>query len=265
MLSRTAQTGMLPEPSSASPRAQPAPCEASATSERGSDRHSQFQHLIVGLCQDLVEEEGGVEAARERALGRIGEYCQVDRCFVYQFDADLAYASLVHEWRRLGTASLRDQMQRLSTAPFQKEIAQLSAGQSVCIPDVQELTAEHAALRAVYEQLGVRSVVNVPVRRGEQLLGYLGLAHYSLRAPWNDDELASLRTLGEVLVGAMERCRIRQELRHCTEFEHLVVELSGRFINQPIEGIDEAVEHALGQVAQFAEVQRCVLFRFAPT
>jgi PAS domain S-box-containing protein len=231
-----------------------------------ADRHTQFQQLIVGLCQDLVEEEeeGGAHAARERALGRIGEYCQVDRCFVYQFDADLKHVSLVHEWRRAGKASLRDQMQRISTAPFQAGIAMLMAGQSVCFPDVQEVTEEHAALRAVYQQLGMRSVVNVPVRRGEQLLGYLGLAHYSLRPPWNDDELASLLTLGEVLVGAMERCRIRQELRHRTEFEHLVVELSGRFINQPIDGIDEAVEHALGQVAQFAEVQRCVLFRFAP-
>jgi len=266
MPSSTAHTDTPPEPTVPSPHAHASSCEASTRGEHpgDGDRHRQFQRLIVGICQDLVEEEGGVEAARERALGRIGEYCQVDRCFVYEFDPDLSHASLVHEWRRPGTVSLREQMQHLSTAPFRAGLERLQAGESLCFPDVREMPAEYAALRTVYEQLGVRSVVNVPVRKGEQLLGYLGLAHYSLRPPWNEDELASLRTLGEVLVGAMERCRMRQELRHRTAFQQLVVELSGRFINQPIDGLDEAVVQALGQVARFAEVERCVLFRFAP-
>jgi two-component sensor histidine kinase len=53
------------------------------------------------------------------------------------------------------------------------------------------------------------------------------------------------------------------EMRYLVNFEHLIITLSGRFINLTSKSLDGEISHALETIGRFADVDRSYVFRFS--
>ena len=53
------------------------------------------------------------------------------------------------------------------------------------------------------------------------------------------------------------------ELRYLEQFEHLIITLSGRFVNVGSKDLDAEIDHALQAIGRFAEVERSYVFQFS--
>ena len=110
--------------------------------------------------------------------------------------------------------------------PFRADLRwyldQLRQGRSPTLsrlPD--DLPAEATVEREVFRSMGIRSHVAVPVSRGNQVWGVIGLASSQQPHPWTADDVQRLRVAGEIIVAAL-RCReleettrhLRDELTH---------------------------------------------------
>ncbi|MEM6329075.1 MAG: PAS domain-containing protein [Planctomycetota bacterium] len=181
-------------------------------------RRPAFERLLVSLCTGFVNVPAdGLDAGIHAALRQIGEYAGVDRCFIYTFDKGVQHASLTHEWVGPGVRSVRESMQGVSTAPFTAWVEQLIANRSVYVPDVGRLPAHAAALRELYDRLGVKSAVNAAMMRGTELIGLLGFASVHQPRAWRREEIDAAHVLAEVLVNTLERQRAERLVRESEE------------------------------------------------
>lgn len=197
-----------------------------------SEYHSAFEQLLTSLSTRFINlpiesiDDGIVEA-----LGRVGQYTGVDRCFVYQFtDPSRHRIRLSHEWCREGVPRVQQRLQNIDVAPLAWAVDQLLNGDVVHIPDANQLPPEAAALRQLYAELGVRSAYYLPMMFTDGLVGMLGFSYMHETKTWTDDDIALLRVVGEIVVNAIDRRQAFRELQQTKERYQAVVEDQTEFI-----------------------------------
>lgn len=175
--------------------------------------HHRLEELLISLAAKFIGMAAdAVDEGINKALQEVGEFAGVDRCFLYQFDPEVAHATLTHEWIADGVPSVRPRMQQVQTTGSEWGLAQLMTGKVVDIPNVDELPEQARSLREMYKELGVRSATNVPLLVGKRLTGFLGLSLVRSTRAWATSESAMLRVFADVLVNTLERQRVERAL-----------------------------------------------------
>lgn len=193
--------------------------ERDASQERLQLRHKeleyrlQFEALLVSLCTSFLNVPSEQLGARlNDSLRRLGEFTEVDRCFIYEIDEDLGVASLNHEWVQDGATSVKEQMQQVPISAFQWELDYVRNGRVLHVPDAESLAPEAKGLNALYKRLKVRSAINVPLLDGDRIIGVLGFSSVQQKRFWTEDDIAMLQVLGEMLVHTLGRHQNEKKL-----------------------------------------------------
>ena len=199
---------------------------------RSYEYRSVFGQLLTSLSTRFINMPvDAIDDSMTKALGEVGRYTQVDRCFIYQFASKQdGTASLTHEWCAPGIPSVKRLLQDIPLAPLTWTVARLTAGEIVHIPRVENLPPEAKPLRELYEKLDVRSAVNLPMFSGSRIVGMLGFSCVQGEKSWSDDSISLLRVLGEIFVNAMDRKQAVRQLHKSEERYRSVVEDQTDFI-----------------------------------
>jgi len=94
------------------------------------------------------------------------------------------------------------------------------------------------------------AVVLIPLRIGHTNIGVVGCSRATEGRSWSNDALACLRLAAEIFASALDRKRTDEALAERLLFDRLIAELSTRFINTPIDAIDEVITDALRAVSE---------------
>jgi len=78
--------------------------------EHQSDLLSRISHRLISIAADQVDD--GINYA----LAELGQFLQVDRSYLFRFDADRRTVSNSHEWTSEGCLSELDSLQQLSVS-----------------------------------------------------------------------------------------------------------------------------------------------------
>jgi CheY-like chemotaxis protein len=169
-----------------------------------------FESLITGISAQFINlSPDEVDRGILQALLQLGEYTGVDRAYILLFGADGSSHDRSHAWQRAGNDAPAGHPWDVPAAEWPPRLERFVQQGAVHVPSVQELppTPEKAALA----ERGIRSRLCLPMWCAGRQVGLLGFDAVQAEKRWSDDDIALLRTVGEIFANALERKRAEAE------------------------------------------------------
>jgi PAS domain S-box-containing protein len=209
---------------------------------------------------DLGAEEidGGIHYGLESVL----EVAGADRAYLVEMGHRSPSGPEVFEACAQGVEPFAAQADLRNQRRFRWSVDLALKDEILHVPDTSRIPPEGEEERIEFQRRGVRSALGIPVRCGENLVGYLSFECLSGSKHWSDREISQLRVVGEIFASALNRKRTEHALARQLEFEQRIAELSRHFLAVGADQIEKAIRAALAEAAQLAEVQRCYLRSF---
>jgi signal transduction histidine kinase len=140
-------------------------------------------------------------------LARVGSLVGVDRAYVLKAAVEeRSPGELFEEWW------FADQARPTTSIPALPWEAQrfwsrhLRSGETVAISTPAEVEPECPEAAAALVADGVQSILFVPLRAKDQPIGFIGIESWDQPTDWPEHTVARVRTVGELIVAAVERC-----------------------------------------------------------
>src|SRR6516164_5455014 len=138
--------------------------------------------------------------------------CDADRAFIMRFDGNLLRMAVAYNV----SSEFKDFVERNPFPPGRQSAAARAAleRQTIHIPDVLA-DPEYTYGAKAFEQF--RTVLGVPILKGEELLGVMIIYHVKDVRPFTDKHIALVETFADQAAIAIENVRLLDELRKRTD------------------------------------------------
>jgi GAF domain-containing protein len=197
--------------------------------QRTSDlSESLEQQTATSKVLDVISRSAfDLQAVFETVAESSVRLCGADRAFVYRFDGELLRMAVAFN----APEKLKDFVSKNPIRPGRQSASARAAFErrTIHIPDVR---ADPEYTYGTLEEL--RTILAVPILKGDNLLGGLAVYHLEEVRPFTDKQIALVETFADQAAIAIDNVRLLDELRHRTD------EL-GRSVNEL---------QALGEVSQ---------------
>jgi signal transduction histidine kinase/ABC-type uncharacterized transport system substrate-binding protein len=219
--------------------------------EQARETHRQLELLLLRLSAKLVAATAAqLDAVAEEILAQTSEFVGVDRAMLAMLDESATSLRVLHSWSAPGVPGT---VRPMGPAQLPATWARLQRGESVQISSLSSMPGDLVADRDRYSELGVKSVVGLPMMAAGRCLGVLAVAAVRRERSWDPGLVDALSLLCLVLTSSIVRRRAELEtIQRREELSHLarvgiVGELSASLaheINQPLGAILLSVQAA---------------------
>jgi diguanylate cyclase (GGDEF)-like protein/PAS domain S-box-containing protein len=169
--------------------------------------------IMMGILQRFAGlSNDDLDQGINDTLAAIGKDVGVDRCYLFVVSEDGEFVSNSHEWCADGIAPEIDNLQQLPFDTIAWWRPRLTAGQSIYIPSVQRLPESRQPERELLDAQSIQSLLVVPLMGNDRLRGFLGFDSVRQQREWSDEAQLLLRAVADVLVGAMARQDVLEQL-----------------------------------------------------
>jgi PAS domain S-box-containing protein len=166
---------------------------------------------FINLSPEQTDSEIG------QALQSIGEFVGVDRSYFGLYDSNATQVQQEYEWFAQGLAPQSDRFQGMVVAPLRWSREKYRRADIVSVSQVAGLPPEASAEKALWQALGAKSILTIPLFRGQALVGYLGFQAERDERSWSDDDTILLKLAGEIFLNALDRRQAEGALRESEE------------------------------------------------
>lgn len=172
-----------------------------------------FERLVAELSTELIHAAPErLDRLIEQALGRIGRSFDVDRAYLFRYNAERTLQSNTHEWVEEGISRESEHLQAVPIDHFPWLLEQLSAGRAVHVPVVAALPDEAATERAEFAREGIQSLVLVPFGDAGHPDGFIGFDSVRCERHWPSEILLGLRLVGQMFSNAFRAREMAEQL-----------------------------------------------------
>jgi signal transduction histidine kinase len=154
------------------------------------------------ISRSMFELQPVFDALVENAV----KLCEAERAFLFRYDGELLRSVATYNV----TAELREFVEHNPIAPGSRSISARAAleRRTVHVPDVQ---ADSGFAYALRDEKPIRTLVAVPMLKGDELLGTITIYRLVAR-PFTDKQIALLETFADQAVIAIENVRLFNEI-----------------------------------------------------
>jgi two-component system sensor kinase FixL len=211
----------------------------------------EFEQLFSDLSAAMVKVPlNSIDRGIEATLGKVLELFNVDRC-------GLLRVSLDHNAWRITHLAVAEGLPPLPTSTdlsvdlFPYGYKRIVEEQKVwSFTSLDDLPIEAGADKQTFKEWGIRSMVNIPIAVVGSNEYFMAMTADRKEHVWLEEYIPRLRMLGEVFINVLERRQSRIELEERLQFESLLAELSGRFVNVTIEQVDSEINDAIQKICE---------------
>ena len=187
----------------------------------------QFVELITSISTSFINlMAGDIDKGIQNALAELGQFSEMDRCFVAVIPKNGNTLNSVYEWCDEGIESQRDSLQGivLDELPWLKR--KLERIQNISCSDIEDLPfgAHHEKELFISQQ--IKSLLMVPIYYGKALLGCLGFHAVRQKKTCSVQDITLLKIVSEIFANALEHKWAERLLRESEERYRQLVDMS---------------------------------------
>lgn len=166
----------------------------------------EFERIIIGMSSRLINADvHNMDVEIHSGLKAIGEIAGVDRAYVFHISSDQGRMSNTHEWVRKGIEPMINQLQNIPVEELPWWNNKMQEGKAVVLDDVTDLPPEAYREKAEFEKQKIKSLVGVPIKKGNRLEGFIGFDAVREKRQWGNDITDLLRIAAQTISNARER------------------------------------------------------------
>ena len=171
----------------------------------------RFENLITTLATRFINlTTQQVNGAISEALRDIGEFAQVDRSYIFQFDAETM--TNTHEWCAPGIKAFAGTLRDIPFAHYAWLLKRIRRSEIVYVPSPAALPKEAASLKQEMKREKIKSMILVPMVCRNTHIGFIGFDAVRVEKAWPDYILALLRIAGAMFANMLERKRMDTDI-----------------------------------------------------
>jgi len=179
------------------------------------EKHSL--ELIARLSARMIHLNLSSDHLIDESLADLGKQTRASRAYVFLFRCQHTYMDNLYEWCAPGVSSEKKNLQNLKTDVFPWWMAQFHQNLTIVVPRTDEMPPEAHSEQEIVMAQGIKSLVVLPLRVKDELIGYLGLDDTIEHRQWNASCLFSLRLIADIFSGAFARLRCEQDYLNANE------------------------------------------------
>jgi PAS domain S-box-containing protein len=176
--------------------------EAEETKRRQQKRMSAVLSVLDTLGKVSLT---GLDEAIEQSLKQLGETEKVDRCYIFLFDQETA--SNTHEWCAPGVEPQKVNLQNIPLSAVPWWMSRITAGHDIILPRIADLPVEAFRERELLEAQSIQSLLSVPIRKDQSIIGFLGFDATQETCSWDDNAILLIHMAAEGIAHAIIRQR----------------------------------------------------------
>ena len=175
------------------------------TTDSSLNRHFMFSQLLATLSSKLINvKSDGIDPIINQSLAAFGEFCGVQRCYLFAFSKDREHASNTHEWVEKGVTPYKDELQNMPLENIPYLIKTLQSHRVFKVGDVSLLPPEADLEREEFEREKIASILCLPVYVGTDMFGFVGCDIIGEPYEWQDYDVTYLNHISEMLGNTIE-------------------------------------------------------------
>ncbi|NUM34263.1 MAG: PAS domain S-box protein [Candidatus Brocadiae bacterium] len=176
-------------------------------SESRMIKNEKRLHTILEISNSFLGlEPHKVDFAIEKAIGKIGQLEEMDRCYVFLFDDEKKERiSNTHEWCAPGIEPQKEKLQSSPSSEIAWVIESLSIKEVLHIPNVKDLPEKAASEKRIFEDQSIQSLLLVSILRENSLIGFLGFDSVVKLYTWEENAIYLIEMVANIFANALER------------------------------------------------------------
>jgi len=198
----------------------------------------KLQQLLMNLATDLINVPlEKVDTAINEMFKAVGQFTQADRVYIFKHDFDRRVTSNTHEWCAEGITPEIDNMQDFPFEMFADYLEAHQRGEIVHIPDVTQMPVNHA-LRPVFEDQGIQSMVMLPMFSEDVNTGFVGFDAVRQKKAFTEQEINLLKVLAEITSNILAREKTERNIRYMSFHDQLTGLYNRHYLQIEMERLD---------------------------
>lgn len=135
---------------------------------------TRFQKVLLDISLNYINVDiEHVEDHIQASLNQIGLFVNADRAYIFDYFNQEKFFQNTYEWCQTGIVPQKEKLQHLPLSEIRSTYDVLIKGESLIVPNVQELPKEDET-RKTLEAQDIKSAVIIPLIKNEKLIGCVG-------------------------------------------------------------------------------------------
>ena len=177
-----------------------------------------LERIIVDVSTSFIKAPAtDLDTVIERALGVVGQFLDVDRCFVLQLDEENESIRGSHQWSAADAEPETGAFPEISMDRLSWWMKRLRAYEPVALSSLDDLPDAAAGERTILKQRGLQSVVAVPMKSEETLMGFVTFGTLTRTVDWEPETVLMLQVFSDAIANALRRQSGEEALRRAKQ------------------------------------------------
>ncbi|WP_321289188.1 PAS domain S-box protein [uncultured Sunxiuqinia sp.] len=199
--------------------------------ELWQERKQQFEHVLYEISQNFLNGRATTtDPIITEALGKIGQFTQVDRVYIFQLAQGGAIMNNTHEWCNFDITPEIDNLQELPTDMFPWWMQCMRKREIINYQDILELPAEAEQEKEILQAQQIISILVLPLFFKGQLRGFIGFDSVKESKQWEEDDINSLKSLTDMIANVLAHRTREAELIRSKEIAEESSRLKSAFL-----------------------------------
>lgn len=178
-------------------------------------KHITFNGLLSTFSAKLISAaDTEIEKIIDDVLGAFGQFCDLDRCYLFEFFDNKMFARNTHEWVAAGVTGYIDSLQRVSMETMPYLNRKIKKEGLFVVNNVDYLPSEAKEEKAEFEHENICSILCAAVRLNGEIYGFIGCDITGSPYTWREHDIAYLKRIAELLGNSLQNTHNKNALQH---------------------------------------------------